>query len=1179
MGNICPGGEVDEHPHLRSPLLNSYSGEIHPETPGRNDAGATPTATTTTAVPRIQTRSTRATTPGEDTTKTTPTTASAVIPPVIIPSSNNDSEASSDIIAHPLTRKMTALEEIQFHEDLVSVLQNMFVLSKAIYEKTGNQRASELPAADDAKSVLEDVVIDLDAAFSSNDDTSSSAAAGALNSAPSTPRRTTSGDDSASSPDPPSPAVPASPSQTLSLDELRTRSGMQLTHLQELIKQIEVRVASPSSPQVGVAVLTCEKRLAAIGARVVLQHDLFLTAVSQENKNETRAHYSTLSQLIERATEAATYLTYVHLAQRELLLAASNISTTLQKYAENENDSPSSTISSLPSRVLKSARVAQGVLQKMSDALYVGEETSIQFSGQALDACAAGLGDVAHALSSSLEGSGDPTLQMDLWARTKEMRGAAGLLHVTIREQPLARKPEKGSSKMADASSSQWQLQLSAASQAFASSVVQLVDVAFLCLPQEQEGPSSPSTNNSKDKDKARGGARASVVASSSPRASKANVRYLTEVFLDAAEKLSPWDEATNEETLAYDAEPPPSPSSSPSLGAARSNTPPLSAMTPLSPSSSSSSPSARNNNNIVAPVPQTSPQTSTSSLLTENPPPPPSPTTTGGDARSPVLPSTSKRKVKGGTLNQLLIHLVGSRDGIDMSYIQTFVLTYRSFVTPENLFLKLVQLYDGVNSKKRKAKGVKVEGSGRIDSLIVQSRVCDFVKRWVTLQFPDMSEKLVIAIREWAERIATDGHTSMSKQLLDIIERKRSERAQERSSMQIHHGLEPHLSPENGAASSILRLSDAEEIARALTSIDHMQYCSIRPHELLFQSWNKPELRHQAPNVLRMIQRTNAVALWVATSILWCQRLQERADTFTNAINVAQALRKMGNFNSTMAVISGLQLAAINRLKHTYEKVPARKQQVFNDLMELMSGRRSFKNYREALANHVPPAVPYIGVYLTDLTFIDDGNPNLLPPPPPSPARDEAGASPSRAGSIHLLLKGRGRKNTASSAAATDPNNNGEDRPHSMTMPAKPTGRFASNTITGVLSPHKRNASTTKGAQQQEIKYKLINFRKREQQYAIITLIQQYQQWAYPPFTLAQPSSSSSSIISSSSSSSSSHLSVVSSPISLLLPPQRSPREWIMRVVEDLPHNNEDLLYNLSVLREPRGATKASLR
>ena len=38
-----------------------------------------------------------------------------------------------------------------------------------------------------------------------------------------------------------------------------------------------------------------------------------------------------------------------------------------------------------------------------------------------------------------------------------------------------------------------------------------------------------------------------------------------------------------------------------------------------------------------------------------------------------------------------------------------------------------------------------------------------------------------------------------------------------------------------------------------------------------------------------------------------------------------------------------------------------------------------NYKNYRALIAKAEPPCVPYIGTYLTDLTFIDEGNPDYI--------------------------------------------------------------------------------------------------------------------------------------------------------------------------------------------------------
>lgn len=39
------------------------------------------------------------------------------------------------------------------------------------------------------------------------------------------------------------------------------------------------------------------------------------------------------------------------------------------------------------------------------------------------------------------------------------------------------------------------------------------------------------------------------------------------------------------------------------------------------------------------------------------------------------------------------------------------------------------------------------------------------------------------------------------------------------------------------------------------------------------------------------------------------------------------------------------------------------------------MSAIGSYKRYRAQIASLAPPIIPYIGTYLTDLTYIEDGN------------------------------------------------------------------------------------------------------------------------------------------------------------------------------------------------------------
>ena len=46
--------------------------------------------------------------------------------------------------------------------------------------------------------------------------------------------------------------------------------------------------------------------------------------------------------------------------------------------------------------------------------------------------------------------------------------------------------------------------------------------------------------------------------------------------------------------------------------------------------------------------------------------------------------------------------------------------------------------------------------------------------------------------------------------------------------------------------------------------------------------------------------------------------------------------------------------------------------------LQTLVSSESRFKNMRDALHRCDPPCIPYLGMYLTDLSFIEEGTPNV---------------------------------------------------------------------------------------------------------------------------------------------------------------------------------------------------------
>lgn len=53
---------------------------------------------------------------------------------------------------------------------------------------------------------------------------------------------------------------------------------------------------------------------------------------------------------------------------------------------------------------------------------------------------------------------------------------------------------------------------------------------------------------------------------------------------------------------------------------------------------------------------------------------------------------------------------------------------------------------------------------------------------------------------------------------------------------------------------------------------------------------------------------------------------------------------------------------------------MPNKHKELLESMRALITSTKNFSKYREALHAAPPPCIPFLGVYLTDLTFIEDG-------------------------------------------------------------------------------------------------------------------------------------------------------------------------------------------------------------
>ncbi|XP_051955478.1 rap guanine nucleotide exchange factor 6-like isoform X2 [Xyrauchen texanus] len=120
-----------------------------------------------------------------------------------------------------------------------------------------------------------------------------------------------------------------------------------------------------------------------------------------------------------------------------------------------------------------------------------------------------------------------------------------------------------------------------------------------------------------------------------------------------------------------------------------------------------------------------------------------------------------------------------------------------------------------------------------------------------------------------------------------------------------------------------------------------------------------------------------NQETFWVATEILRESNAIKRMKTIKHFIKIALHCRECKNFNSMFAIISGLNLAPVARLRSTWEKLPSKYEKLFRDLQDIFDPSRNMAKYRNILSSQSvqPPIIPLFPVVKKDLTFLHEGN------------------------------------------------------------------------------------------------------------------------------------------------------------------------------------------------------------
>jgi len=247
-----------------------------------------------------------------------------------------------------------------------------------------------------------------------------------------------------------------------------------------------------------------------------------------------------------------------------------------------------------------------------------------------------------------------------------------------------------------------------------------------------------------------------------------------------------------------------------------------------------------------------------------------------------------------------------------------------------------------------------------------------------------DASAQLMQRVYTFAKETVASTSTPGAGPLMTAIEQRM--RGQDASNKRLVLTLNTGSTPASIIPKNIKKLKfldiDALEFARQLTIIEARLYGKIKPTECLNKTWQRKLAEGDADpaaNVKALILHSNQLTNWVAQMILTQADVKRRQIVIKHFISIADKCRQLNNFSTLTSIISALGTAPIHRLGRTWSQVNQKTMAILEAMRKLMGSTKNFLEYREALHKANPPCIPFFGVYLTDLTFIEDGIPSVI--------------------------------------------------------------------------------------------------------------------------------------------------------------------------------------------------------
>jgi son of sevenless len=248
---------------------------------------------------------------------------------------------------------------------------------------------------------------------------------------------------------------------------------------------------------------------------------------------------------------------------------------------------------------------------------------------------------------------------------------------------------------------------------------------------------------------------------------------------------------------------------------------------------------------------------------------------------------------------------------------------------------------------------------------LVINLRTISLLRSWVDKfprDFQPQHIDLGVYVEAWMQQLSDTRFSKIPHAMLSSLARARSPKNTTLSYLlPTPKSIIPKVEP-----FALLDL-DPLEIARQLSLVDFEVASRIQPKEFLRLAWTKKDKETTSPNILKRIQFTARISLFVHESLLNAvdSELQQIAELW---VGVLKHLKTFASLNCVISVFGGFHSLPRAVFQKIMETLSTENQAILTDIQALCNPERHWTAARQFIREANPPCLPYFGIYLTDV-------------------------------------------------------------------------------------------------------------------------------------------------------------------------------------------------------------------